>query len=252
MNKKCSKCKLVSDVKMFNVCNTTKDKLRSWCRKCDKEFKKKYHQTEKYKLYTIEYRKKDSYKNQKKISDKKYNETHKKEKKEYDDKYRKIEKNIIRKKEVGKKYTNTDEYRKMNREVSRKRYKTDKYRKYMNNYITKRKLIDINFRLIYLLRSRIYHAIKNELKNGSAIKDLGCTIPLLKIHIEKQFKSGMNWNNHGKWHLDHKIPLSSFDLTNREQFLKACHYSNIQPLWAFDNLSKGSKVLSETHIENQP
>jgi hypothetical protein len=52
----------------------------------------------------------------------------------------------------------------------------------------------------------------------------------------------MSWNNWGKWHLDHIIPLASVDLTVRENVLKVCHYTNIQPLWAEDNIRKGCKV----------
>jgi len=63
-------------------------------------------------------------------------------------------------------------------------------------------------------------------------------------HIEAQFKSGMTWENWSRtgWHLDHIKPLSSFDLSDRAQFLEACHYTNYQPLWAKDNLIKGKKV----------
>jgi hypothetical protein len=89
------------------------------------------------------------------------------------------------------------------------------------------------------------NAIKFGYKSGSAVKDLGCSIEECKKYIESQFKESMTWENWGVygWHLDHKIPLDSFDLTDREQFLKACHYTNLQPLWAKENLSKGNKIL---------
>ena len=61
-------------------------------------------------------------------------------------------------------------------------------------------------------------------------------------HIEKQFKPGMSWENHGKWHIDHVKPCASFDLTQSEQ-QKACFsYLNMQPLWAIDNIKKGAKL----------
>lgn len=119
-----------------------------------------------------------------------------------------------------------------------------KNKKHVNDRYNNKKKTDINFRLTVQLRDRIKKAIKNNAKGGSAVRDLGCTIPEFKKYIEAKFQSGMTWENwslHG-WHLDHIIPLDSFDLTDREQFLKACHYTNMQPLWAFDNLSKGNKI----------
>lgn len=105
---------------------------------------------------------------------------------------------------------------------------------------------DIQYRMAKNLRSRLYHAIKDGNKSGSAVRDLGCSIEELKIWLENKFQSGMTWENwgtgDGKWHIDHIMPLSSFDLTDREQFLKACHYTNLQPLWAEDNLRKGNKM----------
>ncbi len=106
-----------------------------------------------------------------------------------------------------------------------------------------KKKTDIQFKITCNLRTRLWGAIKNNFKSGSAVSDLGCTISDFKIYIEKQFKDGMTWENWGRdtWHLDHKNPLTNFDLTNREQLLMAVHYSNIQPLWANENLEKSSK-----------
>lgn len=115
--------------------------------------------------------------------------------------------------------------------------KPEVWRGYEKKYHKERYNSDIQYKLTKLIRNRL----KRGIKNGSAVRDLGCTIPEAKIHIEKQFKKGMTWKNWNLkiWHIDHIKPLSEFDLTDREQFLKAVHYSNLQPLWAFDNLSKG-------------
>jgi hypothetical protein len=97
------------------------------------------------------------------------------------------------------------------------------------------------YRLACNLRSRLNTALGRKTKLGSAVRDLGCSIAFLKQHLEFQFHKGMTWENYGQWHIDHKRPLASFDLTNCEQFLEACHYTNLQPLWAVENLSKGTK-----------
>jgi hypothetical protein len=92
------------------------------------------------------------------------------------------------------------------------------------------------------LRKRLNFAIKNNQKSGSAVKDLGCTVQELKIYLESKFTEGMSWDNYGKWHIDHIIPLNSFDLSDLEQLKKACHYTNLQPLWAEANLAKSDTV----------
>ena len=99
---------------------------------------------------------------------------------------------------------------------------------------------NVNYRLTKSLRNRTFNAIKGNYKSGSAVRDLGCSISAFKVYLESKFKLGMTWDNWSSvgWHIDHKRPLSSFDLTDRVQFLEACHYTNLQPLWAEDNLKK--------------
>lgn len=109
---------------------------------------------------------------------------------------------------------------------------------YNRIYRNTRYATDLNFRLTQLIRARIRLAIKKG-RPDSSIQALGCSIEQLKIHLESQFLPGMSWNNHGEWHIDHIKGLASFDLTDPVQFSEACHYSNLQPLWAKDNLSKG-------------
>lgn len=78
-------------------------------------------------------------------------------------------------------------------------------------------------------------------RNTSAVRDLGCSIEAFRAHIEAQFTDGMSWNNYGGrdgWQLDHIRPLMRFDLTDPEQAKAACHFTNLQPLWAKDNLNK--------------
>lgn len=99
---------------------------------------------------------------------------------------------------------------------------------------------NVQFKLKMLLRNRLRLAIKNNQKVGSAISDLGCSVEELKTHLESKFLPGMTWGNWSRngWHIDHVEPLSKFDLSDPIQFKKACHYTNLQPLWATDNLKK--------------
>lgn len=116
-------------------------------------------------------------------------------------------------------------------------------REYNREY-NKRKKNSISRRLASRLRKRLIRAVESEAKSGSAVRDLGCSIEFLKDYLASKFQPGMSWDNWGTkgWHIDHIVPLASFDLTDREQFLEACNYKNLQPLWAIDNLAKGSKV----------
>lgn len=99
------------------------------------------------------------------------------------------------------------------------------------------------FRLRKNLRVRLCAAIKGKQKTGSAVSDLGCSVEELKQYLESRFQPGMTWDNWGVhgWHVDHIKPLNSFNLADRRQLLEACHFSNLQPLWAGENITKGAK-----------
>jgi hypothetical protein len=120
---------------------------------------------------------------------------------------------------------------------SREYYKINK--SIIIDYVILKRKTDINYRLRSNLRRRISTAVRDNLKSGSAVNDLGCSIPDFKKYIESKFYSNMSWANWGEiWELDHIKRLADFDLTDREQFLKACHYTNLQPLAVEDHAKK--------------
>lgn len=130
----------------------------------------------------------------------------------------------------------------LKRKKYEKKHKAEpKIKVQINKHRKERMKTDINFKLACNLRSRLTKAIKHNQKAGSAIKDLGCSIQHLKLHLELFWDEGMSWNNYGEWHVDHIKSLASFDLTDRTQFLEANHYTNLQPLWEVDNLRKSNK-----------
>ena len=111
-----------------------------------------------------------------------------------------------------------------------------------NTYELKRRKTDYFFNMKVNLRSRTRAAFKSKgYKKGSTTeKMLGISYEKVKIHIERQFTDGMNWENRSEWHIDHIIPLAS--ATTEAELLKLCHYRNLQPLWAKDNISKGATI----------
>lgn len=170
--------------------------------------------TPKRKAYLREYRKN-------------YSITHRNELKEYRSQWRKDDK-----RKHPEKYA-------LIAKLARAKYKTRDRERHRIRMAT-----DLNYRLANYLRSRVRYALKNGQKSGSAVADLGCSISDFRSHIESRFQPGMSWSNWGMhgWHLDHITPLVSFNLEERPQFLIATHYTNMQPLWASDNLRKGHRL----------
>ena len=112
---------------------------------------------------------------------------------------------------------------------------------YAVDYKKQKRESDPVFRMMENIRRRIQLAYKNHYKSKSTMELLGCTGEELAQHLEKQFQEGMTHENHGEWHIDHIKPIASFDLSNPKEAEECFHYTNLQPLWAEDNLKKGSK-----------
>jgi len=124
------------------------------------------------------------------------------------------------------------EYYKDNREQIRKKHKL---------YIRNRRRNDLNFKMRTNLSRRITMVLKGINKSVPNLKLLGCSIDLLKFHLQSKFKLGMSFSNYGLWEIDHIIPCCSFDLSKPSEQRKCFHYTNLQPLWAKENREKGSK-----------
>jgi hypothetical protein len=106
-----------------------------------------------------------------------------------------------------------------------------------------RRKSDINYRLKRTLRTRIWHALKGLSKTKHTRELIGCSIEEFRDHIQSKWVMGMTWDNYGQWHIDHVTPCSAFDLSLAENQLKCFHYTNLQPLWAGDNLRKNNRII---------
>jgi len=117
----------------------------------------------------------------------------------------------------------------------------------INSYLKNKRDSDPVYKITVYMRSRVksYFTIKNITKKNKTFEIVGIKPIELKEYIEKQFTEGMSWDNYGLygWHIDHIIPLSS--AKSEDEIYKLCHYTNLQPLWAEDNLKKNNKILKK-------
>jgi len=162
------------------------------------------------------------------------------------DKVKETKKNYYDKNKI-KIINKSKDYYKNNKEKKKEYYRVYNKinKKKRNDYKSSYRESNIQYKLACNLRARLKSAIDGNYKSGSAVKDLGCSMGKLKSYLESKFQLGMTWDNYGfyGWHIDHIKPLSSFDLTDRKQMLEACHYTNLQPLWAKDNLVKRNQII---------
>jgi len=97
------------------------------------------------------------------------------------------------------------------------------------------------------LRRRIHLTVRKGYKSDHTINLLGCSVEDFMKYLETKFHDGMNWNNYGKrgWHIDHIKPCAAFNLTNVTEQRACFHYTNLQPLWWYDNLKKADKITTQ-------
>jgi len=165
------------------------------------------------------------------------------------------EKNIIIKNELKKEKL---DFYLMNKEIIdqqdiaesiiKKEKRKEYYKKYyknvdkekINNRIKNKRKKDPLFKLSGNIRNLIMISIRKMgySKNSKTKKILGCSYEEFKIHLESQFKEGMSWENYGKWHLDHKIPISW--AKNEDEIYELNKFTNFQPLWAEENIKKSN------------
>jgi hypothetical protein len=122
----------------------------------------------------------------------------------------------------------------------------DKRREWTRNYRKQRYKNDVNYRVRVIYYAGLSGRINGYHKQNKTTQYLGCSFEQLRRHLESKFQTGMSWDNYGEWHIDHIIPCSAFDFSQEEDIKKCWHYTNLQPLWAKDNISKGDKLPDGT------
>jgi hypothetical protein len=203
--KRCNICNIEKDESLFHFRSKNSLSMKPFCIECERKKDSFRRQSEEYKIRVKSY-------------------------------HRDPENNKIRCKK----------YRENNPDKIRKSIK-----KWQENNVEKSKSYKLKYKqsskskMTESVRRRIkkYLLIKNITKKNTTFGIVGCTPNELKIHLKSQFTTGMSWDNYGLygWHIDHKVPLSS--AKSEEELLKLCHYSNLQPLWAEDNLKKGISII---------
>ena len=229
MYKICSKCGLNKELTNFNKRSKSKDGCRSECKLCQKENYESNREYYMIKMKTNRLKKLDEYAKR----DKQYYFVNRnkilKQKQEY---YINNQELLLKK---AKDYYKDN---KNKRSVYNKQWVKDNiiyYREYQKEY--SKKYREKNPHIILwrsVLRCTLFRLGKN--KEGYTIDLLGYSPLELKQHLESLFTEGMSWDNHGEWHIDHIKPVSKFDPETPMNIVNAL--SNLQPLWAYDNISK--------------
>lgn len=207
MVKRCHKCNTEKDIGEFHLQKNSKDGRHLWCKECVYQHNKEYYTKNREKV--IDGSRKWQRENKDKVNakNKRWRELHPEYKNPWGE--------------------NNQDY----------------YTAYFKQY-NQQPNIKINHRMrVYI--GRILRS-KKEHKNGrSWTKLVGYTSMELIMHLESKFQPGMNWENHGEWHIDHIIPVSAFNFETPDDidFKRCWALKNLRPLWGDENMKKGAKLL---------
>jgi len=244
-HKVCVVCNIDKDYSLYH--KKTKNgrvTVQSKCKECTTEYKKKRywgnHDAELAKMT------KSRLKPENVIQRKGY---YKKNKSEYQKRYKKYQSD--ENKRLAKLENSKNRYQ-QNKESIRKRHRLNYHKPEVKKRLRERERermkTDVGFVITKRLRRRLAHIVKSiggkEYKAASTFALLGCNIEQFKIHIESKFTQDMSWENvlNGAIHIDHIKPCAKFDLKDPEQQKECFSWQNLQPLWWYDNLSKGAKL----------
>ena len=216
-------CSKECNQKKYNESEKGRDTRKKYSQTSkSKETKKRYQKLDSYQEFVKEYHQTDEYKK----SSKKYRQS-------------------VKGKAVAKKHRSTPKGLATGKRVYEKRQSKGLNAEQQSRYGKKRRKSDPIYKLTGNIRTRLnqFYKAKNIRKTNPTFKMVGCTPEFLKKYLEKKFKPGMTWKNHTLhgWHVDHIIPLSS--VKTLEDKYKLCHYTNLQPMWATENIKKSNKII---------
>jgi hypothetical protein len=232
MTKICTICHISKDIIFFGRNKCSKDGYHYVCKECHNKKNNIFKKQNKEKIQQ---------------QAKKYYRTHRLKIKIYRKKYRKLNKEKI----INSNRIYYEQHKKLTSFWLNKLENKSKVKIYQRQYKQKtksirnkkeklRRSLDLKYKIVINLRTRLRLALKQNWKSGHTLELLGCSVEFLKQHLEGQFTEGMRWNNYGRggWVIDHIKPCVLFDLTNPSEQRKCFNYKNLQPLWETDNLIK--------------
>jgi hypothetical protein len=254
--KVCSKCNKEKEICKFSKDSQKKDGLHSSCKVCVnnrvkiykeknpekvKESKQKHYLKNKEKYSNLNQKWKEKNPEYMTTYSKHYYIEHKEMLIERSKNYYETNKGELLEKfkeYVKNNFEKTSDYQKKYRENNKE--KLQNYRYFYNKNRRKNDTL-FNLKNSVSHRVREFLKVKNISKTNKTFEIVGCSPQFLKEHLESQFIDGMTWENRSEWHIDHIIPLSS--AKTEDELYMLCHYKNLQPLWAEDNLKKSNKII---------